>query len=184
VERGETVKQHCKICGHGSRKEIDAGILAGTPYRQLAQAYGVSLASLSRHRNHVAEPSDGGGATDSLANVLDYGILTSRSLVSRARRKGGNVAASLTLRALAQLADLVQLRQRLEARSQATTQTREQCEKADVVLPARTGTGDLIAAIQDIYGIRIGGTQTVVIDAVPEPTHETTEDHGRKLLKP
>jgi hypothetical protein len=168
VERGETMKQQCSICGHASRKAIDAAILAGTPYRQLAQAYAVSLATLSRHRDHVGAHGDSGGATDSLIDDVDYGIRTSRALVSSARRKGGNVAASVTLRALAQLADLIELRHQLEARRPAPTESREQgAEEANVVFPARTGTGDLIAAIEHIYGIHVHDTQTV-IDAIPK----------------
>lgn len=46
--------KRCTICSHKRRLEIDRALVGGTPYRELVKRYGVSLGSLSRHReNHL-----------------------------------------------------------------------------------------------------------------------------------
>ena len=40
----------CSICTHSERLEIDRLLLSGEPYRNLAERFGLSIGSISRHR--------------------------------------------------------------------------------------------------------------------------------------
>lgn len=46
--------RRCTICTHPECKEIDRALVVPprTPYRQLARTYGVTIGSLSRHKNN------------------------------------------------------------------------------------------------------------------------------------
>jgi len=39
----------CSICSHSERSAIDSGLVAGTPYRDIAGQFGVSKSALERH---------------------------------------------------------------------------------------------------------------------------------------
>jgi transposase len=39
----------CSVCRHERRKEINFQLVAGTPYRDIAERFGVTKSSLSRH---------------------------------------------------------------------------------------------------------------------------------------
>ena len=43
----------CTICTHESRADIDAALVAETPYRHIAARYGTSTGALQRHREHL-----------------------------------------------------------------------------------------------------------------------------------
>jgi hypothetical protein len=43
----------CTICRHPQREDIDQGLVASVPYRNLAEKYGTSTATLQRHRPHM-----------------------------------------------------------------------------------------------------------------------------------
>lgn len=43
----------CTICSHAQRAEIDAALVAGEPYRGIAQRFRVSPDAVYRHRAHV-----------------------------------------------------------------------------------------------------------------------------------
>ena len=44
----------CTICGHPERETIDAALVAGEPYRDIAAQYGTTPSALSRHkRDHL-----------------------------------------------------------------------------------------------------------------------------------
>lgn len=45
----------CTICRHPERRDIDADLKAGMPYRAIAQRYSISKDAVSRHRaSHVS----------------------------------------------------------------------------------------------------------------------------------
>jgi hypothetical protein len=46
--------RQCTICLNPQRLEIDAALVTGTPYRNIAEGFGTSLAALNRHRTHAA----------------------------------------------------------------------------------------------------------------------------------
>src|SRR5258707_529475 len=46
----------CTICTHAQRAEIEAALVAGTPYRDIARRYGMSKDAVMRHASdHVAK---------------------------------------------------------------------------------------------------------------------------------
>lgn len=45
----------CRCCNHPQRAALDGDLVAGVPHRTIADRYGVSTTSLSRHRSHVAD---------------------------------------------------------------------------------------------------------------------------------
>lgn len=44
----------CTVCSHHDRAAIDGALVAGTPYRNIAERFSVSLAALARHREHIS----------------------------------------------------------------------------------------------------------------------------------
>lgn len=46
----------CSLCHHPRRDEIEDAIARGEPYKQLAERYGTSTATIARHRQHAALP--------------------------------------------------------------------------------------------------------------------------------
>lgn len=67
----------CTACGHPQRPAIDAALLAGEPFRHIAERFGTSATALTRHKRdhipaHVATAKDAdqvAGADDLLAQV-------------------------------------------------------------------------------------------------------------------
>ncbi len=53
----------CRVCAHGERGPIDAGLTAGHSPRYVARLYDLSRASLSRHRRICLGPEGGRGDT-------------------------------------------------------------------------------------------------------------------------
>lgn len=47
----------CTVCIHTDRSEIDAALVAGTPYRELALRFALSVHALSRHRDRHIPPA-------------------------------------------------------------------------------------------------------------------------------
>ncbi len=43
----------CTVCNHEKRADIDSALLAGEPYRGIAQRYGASASAVLRHREHL-----------------------------------------------------------------------------------------------------------------------------------
>lgn len=56
----------CVVCKHSRRSEIDVALTAGTPHRELADRFGLALATLSRHRAHLATATTGESSAASL----------------------------------------------------------------------------------------------------------------------
>lgn len=48
----------CSVCSHPSLREIDRGLLAGTPYLSLPAQYGLSPSAICRHTKHLAHQLD------------------------------------------------------------------------------------------------------------------------------
>jgi transposase-like protein len=45
----------CSICQHARRREIEADLQAGLPYRDVARRHDISQHALWRHRTHVSQ---------------------------------------------------------------------------------------------------------------------------------
>ena len=48
----------CSVCSREDRPQIDAEISAGTPYRNISEKFGPSIAAISRHRAHITLRTD------------------------------------------------------------------------------------------------------------------------------
>jgi hypothetical protein len=119
-ERGN--RGRCIVCNHAQRKEIDAGLLAGTPYKLLAKTYRISTGSLSYHRQHSEELGGVQGGGDSI-KAIDALIGELHTLRHRGKRSGD---PQLVLQASRELRELIKLRERLAVRQPA--RQREQAE--------------------------------------------------------
>ncbi len=79
----------CTICSHPDHAIIDAALLAGTPFRNIAEQHAVSVGALFRHRDHLPatllhakEIAQVAQADDLLAQVRDLQHRTLRILDS------------------------------------------------------------------------------------------------------
>lgn len=59
----------CTVCGHPQRPAIDAALLAGEPFRHIAERFGPSATALTRHKRdhipaHVATAKDAAQVAD------------------------------------------------------------------------------------------------------------------------
>ncbi len=61
----------CSICQHPDRGEIDAALVAGTPYRSIAQQHAVSAAAMQRHKAHIPRAISQGHEAKAAAQSLD-----------------------------------------------------------------------------------------------------------------
>ncbi|HEY1387189.1 MAG TPA: hypothetical protein VGF38_01495 [Ktedonobacterales bacterium] len=43
----------CTVCSHSQRAQIDAALVSGTPYRDIAGRFQVSKTAVERHREHI-----------------------------------------------------------------------------------------------------------------------------------
>jgi hypothetical protein len=77
----------CTVCTHPDRPAIDAALVSGTPYRNIAERHGVSVGALFRHRDHLSaallhakDVEQVAQADDLLAQVRDLQRRTLRIL--------------------------------------------------------------------------------------------------------
>ena len=84
----------CSVCGHGQREAIDAALVAGEPYRNIAERFGPSIAALSRH--NAAHIPASVAAAKGAAEAAQGGTLLDRleALTQDARRIGRKAEAA------------------------------------------------------------------------------------------
>jgi transposase-like protein len=64
----------CTICRHAGRREIEADLQAGLPYRDVARRHDISQHALWRHRTHVSQHTATALATvTKIRGLLDRG---------------------------------------------------------------------------------------------------------------
>ena len=114
----------CNICSHPQRREIDRALLAGEPERTIANRWGVSRASVHRHRAHVAAAMRAQQALTIERLVNDLADLQRRALalLSKAEEASDLRAALAAIREVrgvietgAKLVETGELARRLEA---------------------------------------------------------------------
>lgn len=103
----------CSVCTHDDRQAIDEALVSGTPYRNLAEQFSVSLAALSRHRSdHVSAALQAvvvERERDAAASLLDRveSLIERTERILSASEETGKVAQALgavrELRALLEL---------------------------------------------------------------------------------
>src|SRR5574340_1696695 len=65
--------QHCSLCIHEQRREIDMALVTGTSYRNIAERFGTSLAAIFRHKRHkVSAPENKGDLSHVPENFRPY----------------------------------------------------------------------------------------------------------------
>jgi hypothetical protein len=130
--------QECSACTHIDRKTIDEALRARMALRKLAGLFGLSAATLCRHRAHLEAPAtsqgDAGG-TDGLLATADAAIAELRSLQRRARRnKNAAAGAELTLKASRELRSWIVLRAQLLSKQTTVPIKRSEPEVDDARL--------------------------------------------------
>src|SRR5438093_1818030 len=90
----------CTVCRHGELTAIDAGLVGGTPRRELARRYGLSATAVRRHAGaHLTERLARAAETEQADSVqlLDQvrGIVADLAGVERECRSAGNGEAYL-----------------------------------------------------------------------------------------
>jgi phage FluMu protein gp41 len=104
----------CSICAHAARDQIEAGLLEGKPFRELATSFGTSSAALFRHRqthipdrlvklNEIEEVSK----AETLLEQLDDLKMKARQIQEKAEKEGDFKTALAGVRELARLIELV-----------------------------------------------------------------------------
>ncbi len=101
----------CTICKHPERAEIDRALVHGTPYRNVAERFALSLGSLSRHREGhlpklLTEAAEAEERLTAAALLKDLRELqrTARRIGEKAEKDGDLPTA---LRAVAELRGLL-----------------------------------------------------------------------------
>lgn len=90
----------CTICAHPERETIDAAIVGGESYRNLAERFGVSIAAIARHKAaHISkslalaqEAAEVARGDDLLAQVVDLQKRTLAILDNAEQRNDGRLA--------------------------------------------------------------------------------------------
>lgn len=106
----------CTLCNHPERDAVDLALLAGEPYRRIASQFGVSEASIRRHKDHLpgtlaraheaAEAVSAGTLLDRLKGLHDE----TRAILKETREAKNH---DLSLKALARLEKQLELEGRL-----------------------------------------------------------------------
>jgi hypothetical protein len=104
----------CSICAHSARDEIEARLLEGKPFRELAARFGTSSAALFRHRDaHIPErlmkarDSVEVSRATTLLEQLDGLMTKARQILEAAERAGDLKTALASVRELSRLIELV-----------------------------------------------------------------------------
>lgn len=105
--------RRCTICDHPERTAIDRELVAGTPLRHIAERFGLSLASVARHKDgHLPreltaarEAATAAEADDLLAQVARLRT-DARRIAERAERRRDLRTALQGIRELSRLVEL------------------------------------------------------------------------------
>ncbi|MHB8420599.1 MAG: hypothetical protein ACYDCL_21200 [Myxococcales bacterium] len=83
----------CTVCSHPKRPEVDSALLAGEPYRGIAQRFAASPDAVFRHRQHVAPALAKAHEAAAVARSDDL-LGRMRELAAQARRIGDAAEAA------------------------------------------------------------------------------------------
>ena len=104
----------CSICGHPAREQIDAELLEGKPFRELANRFGTSSAALFRHRQtHIQDrlqklhDVEEISKAKTLLEQIDELKVKARQILDAAERDGDFKTALSGVRELSRLIELV-----------------------------------------------------------------------------
>jgi hypothetical protein len=104
----------CSICTHPARDEIEAGLLAGNPFRELAERFETSPAALFRHKGtHIPDrlikvrEAEEVSKAETLLEQLEDLRVKARQILEAAENEGDFKTALAGVRELARLIELV-----------------------------------------------------------------------------
>lgn len=104
----------CTICVHQDREQIDAELLEGKPYKQLAARFGGSSSALHRHgQTHLPERLRKArdaveiSKADSLVQQVEALQTHARQVLAKAESDGDHRTVLAVIRELARLTELV-----------------------------------------------------------------------------
>ena len=109
----------CSICSHPNRPEIEADLVRGTPFRNIAERFGTSTGAVFRHRAHVsgtlAKARDAVEASrgDDLLGRVQHLVSEADAILREARGVGEGRNPELALKAIDRLTKLTELFARL-----------------------------------------------------------------------
>jgi hypothetical protein len=116
----------CTICNHPQRDAIDLTLLAGEPFRNIAQRFGTSATALHRHKDHLpgqlakAHEAAEVVKADTLLDRLKELNLETREILKETRESGNH---DLALKAIARVEKQLELEGKLlgELQPEGTT---------------------------------------------------------------
>ncbi len=113
----------CTVCSHARRPEVDAALLAGEPYRSIAQRFAASPDAVLRHKAHVApalaeaKRAERVACADSLLGKVAELEADARRLGRTAEKAGDARTALAAVRELTRIVELLgRLRGELDAK--------------------------------------------------------------------
>ena len=115
----------CTICAHTRRAELDAALVAGEPYRGIAQRFAASSDAVLRHKAHVpqslakAHEAAAVSQADDLLGKIQWLEGEAKAILVEARSERGD--PDRALRAIDRLAKLIELMARLRGEIQDQT---------------------------------------------------------------
>jgi hypothetical protein len=85
----------CTICRHPQRKAIDAALAALTPYRDIAERYGLSSSTLQRHKQHTASAATTEKAltVTERSQLLKFARLRAKTAKARVKERSARLLA-------------------------------------------------------------------------------------------
>jgi hypothetical protein len=96
--------RHCTVCKHPDRETIDALLVGGEPYRDIAQQFGVSFYAVHRHKSHLngallrAKEAKEVAHADSLLEQVKSLQSKALSILAQAEKTGNLKTALLAIR--------------------------------------------------------------------------------------
>lgn len=115
----------CTICVHSRREELDAALVAGEPYRGIAQRFAASPDAVLRHKAHIpqglakAHEAIAVSQADDLLGKIQWLEREAKAILVEARGDRGD--PDRALRAIDRLAKLIELMARLRGEIQDQT---------------------------------------------------------------
>lgn len=76
TKKGQVFGRPCSVCGHPSKKEIEALLRVGRSKRYIADAAGLSIAAVYRHWHHMGPtPAGAGGEREASGRTVSDRVL-------------------------------------------------------------------------------------------------------------
>jgi len=145
----------CSVCSHPDRAQIDAALIEGGSYRDIARQWRVSKDAVARHKPHIEMAvakvqearetevmSDAAGLSARLTSLTE----TAQRLLRNAEGRGDGREALLALR---ELTRLVEVESRIAAQAEAAKAVQVNVERLNVLSLSEEDRTRLVARLLD-----------------------------------